>query len=152
VKKSIKEKIMKMLKIIREDFIQNDLIQNVNQSIEDDEQLFTFEKSSLHDDIIDQQIDLKTFDILHTDLNEDRHQKMNNLHTDMNKSFDRQRMNNLHTDMNTSQSFDNLHTDMKESQSFERQSSQFRISQFYQSIISTTLFESIRSLIDSLIR
>jgi hypothetical protein len=120
-----------MSKIIRKDSIQNDLIQNVNQSVEDDEQLFTFERSFLHDDIIDQQIDSKTFDILQTDLNEDRHQEMNNFHTDMNKSFDRQRVSNLHTDMNTSQSFDNLHTDMKESQSFERQSSQFRTSKSF---------------------
>ncbi len=107
-----------MSEIIRKDSIQNDFIQNVNQSVEDDKQLFTFERSSLHDDIIDQQIDSKTSDILQTDLNEDRHQEMSNFHTDMNKSFDRQRMSNLHTDMNTSQSFDNLHTDMKESQSF----------------------------------
>jgi hypothetical protein len=83
---------------------------------------------------------------------------MSNTHTDMNRSFDRQRVSNLHTDMKASQSsenpqsFENLHTDMRESQSFERQSFQFRTSQFYQSVISTTLFESIRSLIDSLIR
>ncbi len=129
---------MKMSEIIRKDSIQNDLIQNVDQSVENDEQLSTLERSSLHDDIIDQQIDSKTSDILQTDLNEDRHQEIDNSHTDMNRSFDRQKMNNLHTDMNTSQSFDNLHTDMKESQSFERQSSQFRTSQSFQSAISTT--------------
>jgi hypothetical protein len=151
---------MKMSKIIRKDSIQNDLIQNVDQSVEDDEQLSTLERSSLHDDIIDQQIDSRTSDILQIDLNEDRHQKMSNFHTNMNRSFDRQKMSNLHTDMNTSQSFDNLHTDMKESQSFERQSSQFRTSKSFQSAISTTklfslsrekrsLFESSRSLIES---
>jgi hypothetical protein len=133
--------------------IRNDSIQNVNQSVEDDEQLSTFERSSLHDDIIDQQIDSKTSDILQTDLNEDRHQEIDNLHTDMNRSFDRQRMSNLHTDMNTSQSFDNLHTNMKESQSFERQSSQFRTSQSFQSAISTTklftLSKEKRSLFES---
>jgi lipopolysaccharide export system protein LptC len=64
VKKSVREKIVKMSEIIRKDSIQNDLIQNVNQSVEDDEQLSTFERSSLHDDIIDQQIDSKTSDIL----------------------------------------------------------------------------------------
>ncbi len=160
VKKSIRKKIMKMSKIIRKDSIQNDLIQNVDQSVEDDEQLSTLERSSLHDDIIDQQIDSRTSDILQIDLNEDRHQKMSNFHTNMNRSFDRQKMSNLHTDMNTSQSFDNLHTDMKESQSFERQSSQFRTSKSFQSAISTTklfslsrekrsLFESSRSLIES---
>jgi hypothetical protein len=71
--------------------------------------------------------------------------------------------------MKKSQSFDlsqkmrNLYTDMKESQSFDRQSSHsFRGSQSFQSAISTTklftlssekrsLFESIRSLINSLI-
>ncbi len=44
---------MKMSEIIRKDSIQNDLIQNVNQSVENDEQLSTLERSSLHDDIID---------------------------------------------------------------------------------------------------
>jgi hypothetical protein len=145
MKKSVRKKIVKMSEIIREDSIQNDLIQNVDQSIENDEQLSTLERNSLHDDIIDQQIDSKTSDILQTDLNEDRHQEINN----------------LHTDMNTSQSFDNLHTDMKESQSFERQSSQFRTSQSFQSTISTTklftlsrkkksLFESSRSFNESI--
>jgi hypothetical protein len=143
-----------MSKIIRKDSIQNDLIQNVNQSVEDDEQLSTLERSSLHDDIIDQQIDSKTSNIFQTDLNEDRHQEMNNSHTDMNRSFDRQKMNNLHTDMNTSQSFKNLHTDMKESQSFDRQSSHsFRASKSFQSAISTTKLFSLsrekRSLFES---
>jgi hypothetical protein len=160
VKKSVRERIVKMSEIIRKDSIQNDLIQNVDQSVEDDEQLSTPERSSLHDDIIDQQIDLKTSDILQTGLNEGRHQRVNNFHTDMNRSFDRQKVGNLHTGMNTSQSFDNLHTDMKESQSFDRQSSHsFRTSKSFQSAISTTklfslsrekrsLFESIRSLIN----
>jgi hypothetical protein len=149
-----------MSEIIRKDSIQNDLIQNVDQSIEDDEQLSTFERSSLHDDIIDQQIDSKTSDILQTDLDEDRHQEVSNPHTDMNRPFDRQGMNNHHTDMNTSQPFDNLHTDMKGPQSFDRQSSHsFRASKSFQSAISTTelfslsrekrsLFEPIRPLIN----
>ncbi len=129
VKKPVRERIVKMPEIIREDSIQN--VQNVDQSVEDDEQLSTLERSSLHDDIIDQQID-KTSDILQTGLDEDRHQEMSNLHTDMNRPFDRQKMSNLHTDMNTSQSFDNLHTDMKESQSFDRQSSHsFRASKSF---------------------
>ncbi len=137
VKKSVREKIVKMSEIIREDSIQNDLIQNVDQSVEDDEQLSTFERSSLHDDIIDQQID-KTSDILQTDLNEDR----------------RQKVNNLYTDMNTSQSFGNLHTDMKESQSFDRQSfHSFRAFKSFQSVISTTKLFSLsrekRSLFES---
>jgi hypothetical protein len=98
-----------MSKTIRNDFIQNadqSSVQNVDHSIEDDhDQLFTFEKSSLHDasdliDIINRQIDLK----------KNRNQEINNLSTD-----------NLHTDMKTLLSFDrfqkmkNLHTDMKES-------------------------------------
>jgi uncharacterized membrane protein YgaE (UPF0421/DUF939 family) len=97
MKKSVREKIMKISETIR-----NDLIQNVSQSIEDDhDQLSTLERSSLHEtsdliDIINRQIDLK----------KSRHQEMSNSHTDMNKSFDRQKMNNLHTDMKESQSFD----------------------------------------------
>jgi hypothetical protein len=150
VKKSVRERIVKMSETIREisiqkDLIRKDSIQNVNQSVEKDDQLSTSERSSQYDthDITDQQID-KTSDIRQTDLNKGR----------------RQRVNNLHTDMNTSQSFDNLHTDMKESQSFDRQSSHsFRASKSFQSAISTTklfslprekrsLFESIRSLIN----
>jgi hypothetical protein len=157
VKKSVKEKIVKMSEIIRKD-----LVQNVDQSFEDDDhdqldQLSTSERSSMHEEIT-HQIDSKTSEILQTGLNKDSHQEMSNSHTDMNasqsfensQSFDRQRVSNLHTDM-------------KESQSFERQSSQFRTSQSFQSAISTTklftlsrekrsLFESIRSLVDSLIR
>ncbi len=53
VKKSIREKIMKMSETIRDDFIQNadqSFVQNVNQSIENDhDQLSTFERSFLHD-------------------------------------------------------------------------------------------------------
>jgi hypothetical protein len=153
MKKSVREKIAKMSETIRDDSVQN-----VDQSFEDNEndQLSTFERSSLHENIIDQQIDSKTSDIFQTDLNEDS----SNFHTDMNKSFD-QRMSNLHTDMRASQSLRNLHTDMKESQSFDRQSSHsFRASQSFQSAISTTelftlsreersLFESIRSLINT---
>jgi hypothetical protein len=164
MKKSVREKIVKMSETIRKDSIQNDSVQNVNQSFEDNEndQLSTFKRSSLHENIIDQQIDSKTSDIFQTDLNEDSHQEMSNFHTDMNKSFD-QRMNNLHTDMKASQSLRNLHTNMKESQSFDRQSSHsFRTSQSFQSAISTTfrklfslskkkrsLFESSKSLIES---
>jgi hypothetical protein len=119
VKKSVREKMMKMSEIIREDSVQD-----VDQSVEDDyDQLSTFERSSLHGDITEK-IDSKTSEVIQIDLKEDNHQEMNNLHTDMNKSFD-QRMNNLHTDM-------------KESQSFKRSSCQFRKSQFYQSIILTT--------------
>ncbi len=74
-------------------------IQDVNQSLEDDDhdQLLTLERSSLHDtseliNIIIRQIDLK----------KDRHQKIDNLHTNMKShlSFDRsQKMNNLHISM-----------------------------------------------------
>jgi hypothetical protein len=124
VKKSVKERIVKMSEIIREDSIQN-----VSQSVEDDDQLnqlSTSERSSLHNEITeDHQIDSKTSDILQIDLKEERHQEKSNTHTDMNRSFDRQGVGNLHTDM-------------RESQSFERQSSQFRTSQSYQSAISTT--------------
>jgi hypothetical protein len=140
VKKSVREKIVKISETIRDDSIQN-----VSQSIEDDhDQLSTLEKSSLHEtsdliDIINRQIDLK----------KSRHQEMNNLHTDMNRSFDRQRVSNLHTDM-------------KGSQSFDRQSSHsFRASKSFQSAISTTklftlsrekrsLFESSRSFNESI--
>jgi hypothetical protein len=120
----------------------NDFIQDVNQSIEDDhDQLFTFKKSSLHDvsdliNIINRQIDLK----------KNRHQEIDNFHTDMKSflSFDR------------SQKMKNFHTNMKESQSFDRQSFySFRAFKSFQSVISTTklftlyrekksLFESIR--------
>jgi hypothetical protein len=173
VKKSIRKKIMKMSKTIRNDFIQNadqSSVQNVNQnvdfSIEDDhDQLSTFKKSSLHDaskfasKLIDyRQIDSKTFDLIditnrQIDLKKSRHQKIDSIHTDMKTflSFDR------------SQIVKNLHTDMKESQSFDRQSSHsFRTSQSFQSAISTTsrelfslsrekrsLFETSRSLIES---
>jgi hypothetical protein len=139
---------------IREDSIQNvdqSSIQDVDLSFEDDDhdQLFTFERSSLHDasdliDIINRQIDLK----------KSRHQEIDNSYTDMKTSlsFDR------------SQRMKNLHTDMKESQSFDRQSSHsFRTSQFFQSAISTTsrklfslsrekrlLFESSRSFNESI--
>jgi hypothetical protein len=146
MKKSVREKIMKMSEIFRNDSVQN-VDQNVDLSIEDDhDQLFTFERSSLHDasdliDIINRQIDLKKI----------RHQEINNSHTDMKTflSFDR------------FQKMKNLHTDMKESQSFDRQSfHSFRASQLFQSAISTTklftlfrekrsLFESIRSLINT---
>ncbi len=140
-----------MSETIWKDFIQNadqSSIQDLDQSFEDDDhdQLFTFERSFLHDtseliNIIIRQIDLKNA----------------------------QRVHNLHINMKKSQSFDhsqkmrNLHTDMKESQSFDRQSSHsFRASQSFQSAISTTklftlsrekraLFESVRSLISSLI-
>ncbi len=150
VKKSVKEKIVKMLETIRKDSIQNadqSSIQDLNQSFEDDDhdQLFTLEKSSLHDtseliNIIIRQIDLKNA----------------------------QRVHNLHISMKKSQSFDhsqkvkNLHTDMKESQSFDRQSfHSFRASQSFQSAISTTklftlsrkkrsLFESSRSFNESI--
>jgi hypothetical protein len=154
-----------------------DSIQNVNQSFEDDDhdQLLTPERSSRHDtsklidyrqidsktsefiDIINRQIDLKKdrhqmIDNLHTNmktsLSVDRSQKMNNLHNVMKKSqslIDSQRVNNLHISMKKSQQFDrsqemrNLHTDMKESQSFDRQSfHSFRASQSFQSAISTT--------------
>jgi hypothetical protein len=131
--------------------IRDDFVQNVDQSFEDNEndQLSTLERSSLHDDIIDQQIDSKTSDILQTGLDEGRHQEVGNSHTDMNRPFDRQRVSNLHTGM-------------KEPQSFDRQSSHsFRASQSFQSAISTTsrelfslsreersLFQSIRSLIN----
>jgi hypothetical protein len=139
-----------MLETIRKDSIQNadqSSIQDLNQSFEDDDhdQLFTLEKSSLHDtseliNIIIRQIDLKNA----------------------------QRVHNLHISMKKSQSFDhsqkvkNLHTDMKESQSFDRQSfHSFRASQSFQSAISTTklftlsrkkrsLFESSRSFNESI--
>ncbi len=155
------------------EIIREDSIQNVSQSVKDDDQLnqlSTSERSSLHNEITeDHQIGSKTSDIVQIDLKEGRHQEENNTHTDMNRSFDRQRMSNLHTDMKTSQSsensqsFENLHTDMRESQSFERQSFQFRTSQLYQSAISTTsrelfslsrekesLFESSRSFNESI--
>jgi hypothetical protein len=171
VKKSVRERIVKMSETIRKNSIQKDLIrkdsiQNVDQSVEKDDQLSTSERSSQYDthDITDHQFESKTSDILQTDLDEDRHQEVSNSHTNMNRSFDRQRMSNLHTDMNTSQSFDNLHTDMKEPQSFDRQSSHsFRASQSFQSAISTTskklfslsrekrsLFESSRSFNESI--
>jgi hypothetical protein len=115
---------------------------------------------SLHDTpklINYRQIDLKKdrhqkIDNLHTDMNTslsfDRSQKMNNLHNVMKKSqsfVNSQRMNSLHINMKKSQSFDHsqevkyLYTDIKKSQSFDRQSSHsFRTFQSFQSTISTT--------------
>ncbi len=148
---------MKMPEIIRKD-----PVQNVDQSFEDDDhdqldQLPTPERSPMHEEIT-HQIDSKTSEILQTDLNKDSHQEMSNSHTGMKapqsfenpQPFDRQGVGNLHTGM-------------KGPQSFERQPPQFRTPQPFQSAISTTelftlsrekrsLFESIRSLIDSLIR
>jgi hypothetical protein len=84
MKKSVRKKIMKMSETIRKDFIQNadqSSIQDLDQSFEDDDhdQLFTLEKSSLHDtseliDIIIRQIDLKNA------------QRMHNFHINIKKS------------------------------------------------------------------
>ncbi len=145
---------------IQKDLIREDFIQNVDQSVEKDDQLSTFEKSSQYDThyITDHQFESKTSDILQTDLKKSRHQEIDNSHTDMKTplSFDRR------------QGMSNLHTGMRGPQSFGRQQSpQFRTSQSFQSAISTTsreifslsreersLFESSRSfneLIRSLI-
>ncbi len=145
-----------MSKTIRKNPIQKDLIredstQNVDQSVEkDDDQLPTPERSPQYDthDTTDHQSESKTSDILQTDLKKSRHQEIDNPHTDMKTplSFDR------------SQKMNNLHTDMREPQSFDRQPPHsFRAPQPFQSAIPTTklftlprkersLFEPIRSL------
>jgi hypothetical protein len=85
VKKSVREKIVKMSETIRNDSIQNEnqsSVQNVDLLIENDhDQLSTFERSSRHDasKLIDyRQIDSKTFDLIditnrQIDLKKSRH-------------------------------------------------------------------------------
>jgi hypothetical protein len=98
VKKSVREKIVKQsVETLRV----KDSIQNVNQSFEDDDhdQLLTLERSSLRDTsklMNYRQIDSKTSELIdiinrQIDLKKDRHQKIDNLHTDMKThlSFDR---------------------------------------------------------------
>ncbi len=130
---------------IQKDLIREDPIQNVDQSVEKDDQLPTPERSSQYDthDTTDHQSESKTPDILQTDLNEDRHQEI--------RPFDRQKTTNLQTDMKNDRP--QRVKNMKEPQSFDRQPPQsFRAPQPFQSAIPRKLFSlprEKRSLFES---